>query len=66
MVNRHHPIVGKIYEILERIIDPLLRPIRRYIPDINGIDLSPVVLILAINFIQYTISYYTLPSITYQ
>lgn len=59
VVNRFHPIVRKLEDILNRIFEPLLRPIRRYVPTLGGIDLSPIVLIILINFIKYAIVYYT-------
>lgn len=59
IVNRFHPIVRKIEYVLNQIFEPLLRPIRRYIPTAGGIDLSPIVLIILINFIKYAIVYYT-------
>ena len=63
VVNRHHPIVGKVFEILEQIINPVLNPIRRFMPNINGIDLSPIVLILGVSFLQKMLLYYSTPTI---
>jgi len=40
---------------LYRITEPLLRPIRRFLPDLGGIDLSPMVLIFIIIFVQNVI-----------
>ena len=37
---------------LDRILDPLYRPIRRVLPDFGGIDLSPLVLIILINILK--------------
>lgn len=49
-----HP-VRKLYEFLDGIIDPILRPIRAVIPPVRiggtSLDLSPIVLILAVRFI---------------
>lgn len=59
IVNRFHPIVRKIEAVLNQIFEPLLRPIRRYVPAAGGIDLSPIVLIVVINFIEYAIRYYS-------
>lgn len=59
IVNRFHPIVRKIETVLNQVFEPLLRPIRRYVPAVGGIDLSPIVLIILINFIKYAIVYYT-------
>lgn len=58
IVNRFNPIVSQVNLSLTRFFDPILRPIRRYMPDLGGIDLSPLVLLLALNFIEQTIYYY--------
>lgn len=55
IVNRGQPLVDKIYTTLTRLFDPILNPIRgvlnRFMPPI-GIDLSPLVLILALMFLN--------------
>jgi YggT family protein len=58
ILNRYQPLVQKINYILHRLVDPVLNPIRKYIPTIGGIDLSPVVLILGLQFISNAIRYY--------
>ncbi len=55
VVNPRSPIVHGIGEFLFRITDPLLRPIRNFLPNLGGIDVSPVILILLILFIQNVI-----------
>ncbi len=57
IVNRGHPLVDRVYYALNRMFEPMLRPIRRYLPDLGGIDLSPVVLILLLQFLQYSLFY---------
>ncbi len=52
VVNTYNRFVQGVVRTLERIFDPLLRPIRRIIPDMGGIDLSPMVLFLVIVLIQ--------------
>lgn len=58
ILNRHQPIVAKIYYALGRLFEPMLRPIRQILPDMGGIDISPVILILLINFVENAIRYY--------
>jgi YggT family protein len=50
VVNRSNPFVRQVGTALERLTEPLLRPIRRFMPDLGGIDLSPVVLLIAMQF----------------
>lgn len=57
IVNRYHPIVFRVENALNRLFEPVLAPIRRYMPDLGGIDLSPIVLILLMNFIGYSVNY---------
>ncbi len=52
IVNRHNRAVAVIGDFLWRVTDPLLRPIRNVIPDLGGIDISPVILILLLYFLR--------------
>ena len=50
IINRSNPYVRQIGSALERLTEPLLRPIRRFLPDLGGIDISPIVLLIAMQF----------------
>jgi YggT family protein len=50
-----------IGEFLYRITEPALQPIRRFMPNLGGIDISPVILILIIFFIESVIARYIYP-----
>lgn len=63
VVNRYHPIVGKVYDVLERLFQPILDPIRKHMPDLGGVDLSPIVLIIFLQFLEYTLVYITRPTL---
>jgi YggT family protein len=52
VVNLHNGFIRQVVHFLDRVTEPLLRPIRRFLPDLGGIDLSPMVLILVIIMIQ--------------
>jgi YggT family protein len=52
VINTRNRFVYMVGDFLYRITEPLLRPIRQVLPNLGGIDLSPVVLLLAIVFIQ--------------
>lgn len=52
IINTRNRFVSIVGEFCYRITEPALRRIRRFIPAINGIDISPIILILAIMFIQ--------------
>ncbi|MET3793743.1 YggT family protein [Aquamicrobium terrae] len=52
VVNPRNQFVGTIGNMLFRLTEPALRPIRRFMPDLGGIDISPIILLLAIFFIR--------------
>jgi YggT family protein len=52
IINRYNRAVATIGDFLWRITEPVLRPIRRFIPDLGGIDISPVILILLLWFVR--------------
>lgn len=52
VINTQNQFVRMIWEFLWRITEPALRPIRRFMPNLGGIDISPIILILVIYFIQ--------------
>jgi len=57
VVNYHNNIVRNIAHFLEVLTEPVFRQVRRVIPTIGGIDLSPIVVFLAIIFLQKLIVY---------
>lgn len=58
VINSHNRFVSTVMQILGRLVEPVLRHVRKYIPAVGGLDLSPIVVFLAINFVQYTLVYY--------
>jgi YggT family protein len=52
VVNVRHPIVGQIADFLYRITEPVLRPIRRILPNLGGIDISAIILIILLFFLR--------------
>ena len=62
VINTYNRTVARMLDVLYRLTEPVLRPIRRIIPLIGGVDLSPLVLILLLWFIRDEIVYllYTL------
>ena len=56
VVNLHNNFVAQVWYIINRLTEPLLGPIRRFLPNMGGIDLSPIVLLLAVYFLQTLIA----------
>ncbi len=50
--NTQNRIIIAVYYGTKRLTDPLLNPIRNFLPNLSGIDISPVVLILILYFIR--------------
>lgn len=63
VVNTRNQVVATIGQFLYAITEPVLRPIRNVLPNMSGIDISPVILILIIIFIRYVIALYILPNV---
>ncbi len=58
ILNQHSQITYRIYDFLGQLIEPALRHLRRVIPMFGTIDLTPVVLILLLQFLQSLINEY--------
>ena len=52
IVNTNNNIVSLIGNFLFKVTEPLLRPIRKFLPDFGGIDISPVILIILLIFFR--------------
>jgi YggT family protein len=52
VVNTRNRAVYLVGDIVNRLTEPALRPLRRFIPNLGGIDISPIALILVIYFAQ--------------
>jgi YggT family protein len=63
VVNTRNHAVAMIGDFLYRITEPALRPIRNLLPNLGGIDVSPIILFLIIIFIQKVIELYILPNV---
>ncbi|HEX2537452.1 MAG TPA: YggT family protein [Pseudolabrys sp.] len=55
VVNTRNPIVHSVGDFLYRVTEPLLRPIRNMLPNLGGIDVSPVILIIGLLFLRQLI-----------
>ncbi len=60
VVNTHNRFVATVTDILWRLTEPALRPIRSILPNLGGIDISPVILIFLLLFIRDLIVEYAL------
>ena len=58
VVNVRNQFIRVIVDLLYRVTEPVLRPIRRFLPNLGGIDISPVIALLLIIVIQHFIANY--------
>jgi YggT family protein len=56
VVNTRNRFVYMVGDFLHRVTEPVLRPIRRVLPNLGGIDLSPLVLILLLLFLEQVLT----------
>jgi len=61
VVNTRNQFVSAVAEFLYRITEPLLAPIRAFLPNLGGLDISPIILIIIIVLIQKLIDYNIMP-----
>lgn len=64
VINRHNQFVDLIWRTVMSLTEPVLRPIRNMLPNMNGLDLSPLVLLILLKAIQiFGNNYIFLPAI---
>lgn len=52
VVNTRNDVVRSVYNFLYAVTEPALRPIRRFVPNLGGVDVSPIILFLIILLLQ--------------
>ena len=63
VINTRNQFVEAVWRVVNQLTEPVLRPIRRMLPNFSGLDLSPLVAFLLIFFLQSIIGYYIYPAI---
>ncbi len=63
VVNVRNQFIRIIVDVLFRLTEPVLRPIRRILPNLGGVDISPVVLLLGLFFVRSLLWEYVWPSL---
>lgn len=63
VLNTRNQFVATVWDMLYRITEPALRPIRNMLPNMGGIDISPIILLLLIFFIESVITRYIYPNV---
>jgi YggT family protein len=60
VINTHNDFVRSFLAALNRMTEPLYRPVRRILPDFGGIDFSPLVVLIIIKCIQILLASYSM------
>ncbi|MDE2384342.1 MAG: YggT family protein [Alphaproteobacteria bacterium] len=58
IINYGNPLVRQIAHAVSALTDPLLDPIRKVVPAFGGLDFSPIILFIALQFVEQFIWYY--------
>ena len=58
VINTRNQFVATVWRMLNQITEPILRPIRRVVPPVGGLDLSPLIVFIIIFFLQQFIASY--------
>lgn len=57
-INRRNQFVDSVWRGLNAMTEPALRPIRRFLPSLGGIDISPIILLVLVNALQIGVNRY--------
>jgi YggT family protein len=60
VINTRNQFVAGLWRVLNQITEPILRPIRRVVPPVGGLDLSPLIVFIIIFFLQSLIGNYAM------
>jgi YggT family protein len=52
VINGHNKFISIVYGSLYKLFEPILRPIRNSLPDLGGMDLSPIIVFFALRYIS--------------
>ncbi len=63
VINIHNDLVRMLWNGLNALTEPLLKPIRRFLPNMGGLDISPIILLFVIFFIERLIQYDIAPAL---
>ena len=63
ILNTHNKFIYSILELTYKLTDPILNKIRRFLPNLGSLDISPIILLLLIWFIEMCMKLYIAPMI---
>jgi len=63
VINVRNQFIRVVVDLLYRLTEPVLRPIRRFLPNLGGVDISPVVLLVGLAVLREALRYYVWPTL---
>ncbi|MFM5930648.1 MAG: YggT family protein [Novosphingobium sp.] len=60
VINSQNTFLLNVYQAINRLLDPILNPIRRLLPDTGGMDFSPIVLLFVLELIRRALIRYAM------
>ncbi|WP_312798287.1 YggT family protein [Tianweitania sp.] len=64
VINSRNAVVNSIGSMLYRLTEPVYRPIRRMMPDLGGVDISPIIVLIILYFLEVFLVYTVLPAVS--
>lgn len=58
VINAYNPMARSILHVLAALTEPVFSPIRRILPPMGGLDLSPIIALLLVMFLTYVVVYF--------
>ena len=59
VINIHNQIARMIVQALDAVTEPVFRQVRRIVPALGGLDISPLIVLIALQFLSYVLVYYS-------
>ena len=59
VLNLRQPLIAQVWSLLNRMVEPIYRPIRRLLPPMSGLDLAPLIAIIILIILRDTLTKYT-------
>jgi YggT family protein len=63
VVNIRNEVVRAVWNLFLALTEPFLRPIRNFLPNTGGVDISPIILLLGVMLLERIIVYYIYPNV---
>jgi YggT family protein len=58
VVNTYNQFARSVVQLLDALTEPVFRQVRRVIPPLGGLDISPLIVLIGLQFLSYLIAYY--------